>query len=140
MHRNTRTLTTALTALAIALVIAPAATADRPDDRAGTIGVGSVTAQTPDVVRPDDRAGLRGPGAAMVSTEQTVSAVTRPDDRSGVRGPGAVPGAPTILVSNDGGFDWSDAGIGLAGGLGLALLVAGLLSAAMHRRRIHPVA
>src|SRR5262245_49858111 len=100
--------------LAAALLV-PTALAQRPDDRSGVIGVGAVT--TPAVqaasstpVRPDDRAGVRAPGPSDVV-------------------------ASTVLVTSD-GFDWNDAGIGVAGGLGLALLVGGLLVVVMHRHRV----
>jgi hypothetical protein len=33
--------------------------------------------------------------------------------------------APTVLVRSSGGFDWADAGIGLAAGVGLAAVVTG---------------
>jgi hypothetical protein len=51
----------------------------------------------------------------------------------------AIPtGAPSTvvhIVSHDGRFDWGDAGIGAAGGLGLALLgVAGAVSISQQRR------
>jgi len=126
--------------LVAAMLLVSAALAERPDDRAGTIGVGSVTASAADPARPDDRAGLRGPGAVAVSSKQTISSAVRPDDRPDARGPGAITAGPTtILVSSD-GFDWSDAGVGLAGGIGLALLAAGLLATVTHRQRMHRVA
>lgn len=88
---------------------------------------------------PDDRAGLRGPGAVIDASSTPAPTATRPDDRAGVRGPGASPAATTILVSSD-AFDWSDAGIGVAGGLGLALLAGGLLATATYRHRAQRIA
>ena len=106
MHR------TALLAVLIATaVLAPVAKAERPDNRGGLIGVGSVTSSAMAPARPDDRAGVRGPGSLSASA------------------------APTILVASD-GFDWLDASIGAAGAIGIALAAAGLLTAARgHRRR-----
>jgi hypothetical protein len=101
-----------------AALVAPTALAQRPDDRAGTIGVGSVTAPATEVV----------------------GVSTRPDDQADPRGPGAISGGlTTILVSSD-GFDWGDAGVGVAGGLGLALLAGGLLAVAAHRHRAQRLA
>jgi hypothetical protein len=105
-----RMLLTAGVLAVAAAVLAPTALAQRPDDQPGTIGVGSVTAPVSASARPDDRAEARGPG------------VFAP----------AVPA--TILVAEE-GFDWRAAGVGLAGGLGLALLAGGVLVATTHRRR-----
>jgi hypothetical protein len=85
------------TALVGAALLAPAAWADRPDDR------------------PD----ARGPGAIAAQ-----NAPGRPDDRPGTRGPGAFAGA-TVVEPAESGFDWRDAAVGGVGGAGLALLVAG---------------
>jgi hypothetical protein len=105
-------------ALLAAALLAPTALAQRPDDRDGRIGVGSVT--TPAAV--------------------AAHSVLRPDDRPGIRAPGPGPvAASTVVVSSD-GFDWNDAGIGVAGGLGLALVAGGLLASAMRRHRVHRLA
>ena len=45
----------------------------------------------------------------------------------------STPGAP-IVVRVDGGFDWSAAGVGAAGSLGL-MLVAGVATSALRRRQ-----
>ena len=52
----------------------------------------------------------------------------------------ALPGAaPTIVrVSVPTGFDWSDAGIGAAGGFALAMLVLGAALAVSQRHADHP--
>jgi hypothetical protein len=42
--------------------------------------------------------------------------------------------APTVLAHSSSGFDWGDAGIGAAAGLGLAALLAGGLLLAYHPR------
>lgn len=78
-------------------------------------------------VRPDDRAGARGVEGTTGS-----SVVVRPDDRAGLHGPGTPPPA-TVAQSSD-GFDWRDALIGSLGGVGIALLLAGLLFVASSRR------
>ena len=80
--------------VAAALALAPAALADRPDDRGGMLGVGAI---------------------------ETTSPPTRPDDRAGVRGPGAAP--VVVTAQSPSGFDWGSAGIGAVGAFGICLLV-----------------
>lgn len=74
--------------------------------------------------RPDDRDGARGPGAVLVVEKTTSIAPTHPDDRAGPRGPGPGTAASSGAATVD-GFDWRDAGVGLAGGLVVALVAAG---------------
>jgi hypothetical protein len=102
--------------VAAAVTLAPAALADRPDDRGGLLGVGAVQ-RTSTATRPDDRAEVRGPALAIVMRETA----PRPDDRPGIRGPGPAP----IVVGTQApsGFDWSAAGIGALGAFGISLLV-----------------
>ena len=112
-----------------AALFAPAALAERPDDRAGLHGPGAQAQFTAVSVRPDDQSGVRGPGAQSLD----LAASVRPDDRAGVRGPGA---APTVfLTQTDSGFDWADAGIGALGAFGLALVLFGGLQVASRNRR-----
>jgi len=110
----------ASTAAALALV-APswAAGAERPDDRAGPLGVGAAqplasTADGSTVLRPDDRATLRGPGAV----DSTVVVAT----------PGAIAAAAD-------GFDWTDAAIGAAGAIAVMVLAGALGVAAVRARQ-----
>jgi hypothetical protein len=112
-----RILQTTTLVLAVAVLLAPSATgnlltpAERPDDRAGMLGVGAVTAK-PIATRPDDRAGIRGPGSV-----------------------------PTVLVASSGdAFDWGDAGIGAVGAFGLALLLFGAMQLATRAERGHATA
>jgi hypothetical protein len=107
----------------IAMLI-PATAAAQRDIRAGSAGA---TTQS-SYVRPDDRAGAHG--AIEGIARGTV--VVRPDDRAGVHGPGTPP--PTSLVRSSDGFDWQDAFVGGLGGVGIALLLAGLLFLAASRR------
>jgi hypothetical protein len=86
---------------------------------------------------PNDRAGLQGVGA-LAATETGTPAPAqslRPDGRELPDGVDLAPTPPTIVAASD-SFDWDDAGIGLAGGLGLALVLVGALSAAQHARRM----
>src|SRR4029453_14640467 len=105
-------------------VLIPATAAAQRDIRAGTAGATSQSSH----VRPDDRAGARG---AFEGTPG-VAVVVRPDDRAGIHGPGTPP--PTSLVRSSDGFDWQDAFVGGLGGVGIALLLAGLLFLAASRR------
>ena len=100
----------------------------RPDDRAGPLGIGEPsTPVVSSAVRPDDRAGPLGIGAPSTPV---VSPAVRPDDRPGIRGVGDV---QLIPLSSGTGFDWGDASIGAATGFGLALALFGV--ALMTTRR-----
>lgn len=119
--------------------------AERPDDRAGALGVGATTASeqlpydaygTADTVearirlgldargnvlaaeRPDDRAGAIGVGAAAA----TAQLAERPDDRAGEIGVGAIePDAYQVPAATT-GTDWTDPVV-IGGLLTLAALV-----------------
>ena len=121
--------TTTLVLAAFALLV-PTALAQRPDDRAGMLGVGAAAATT-SVTRPDDRAESRGPGALAPQ----LGTATRPDDRGGLRGPGAVPIG--VMTPATDGFDWVDAGVGAVGAFGLALILFGMLALTTRTRRSH---
>jgi hypothetical protein len=122
----------ALAALSL-VIVAPAAASDaptRPDDQA-THGPGAVAVTTSSAAHPDDQA-THGPGAVAVTTSSAV----RPDDRPN-HGPGSIgPITPVVIASPaGGGFDWIDAGVGAAFGMGASLIVAGALLAGQRRRR-----
>jgi hypothetical protein len=107
----------------IAMLI-PATAAAQRDIRPGTAGATSQSSH----VRPDDRAGMRGAFEGTLGS----SVAVRPDDRAGIHGPGTPP--PTSLVRSSDSFDWQDAFIGGAGGVGIALLLTGLLFLVASRR------
>jgi hypothetical protein len=115
-------------AVAAAAVASPAAQATGPDDRAAYRGTSPALAPTNQ--SPDDRALYRGtsPTLALASLG--------PDDRAFARNVREIDPrtVPVAVVSPPGGFDWSDAAIGGAFGLALALLGAGAILIA-HRRR-----
>jgi hypothetical protein len=73
--------------------------------------------------------------ASTLSENAPVAPSGRPDGREMPDGVDLAPAQPTIVVATD-GFDWDDAGIGLAGGLGLALVLGGALVATQHARRV----
>ena len=58
-----RVIQVSILAVALSALFAPTAFADRPDDKAGKIGVGSVQPTGATYAHPDDRADARGPGA-----------------------------------------------------------------------------
>jgi hypothetical protein len=93
--------------------------------------------------RPDDRAGFRGVApsgpssdyvdrqlANLVAKAKLTAQALHVDDRAGIRGPGPVE-TPAVVSSHDGGFDWTDAGIGAS----VAFLTAAMLAAATLMRR-----
>jgi len=139
-----------------AAFLVPVAQAQSPDDRAGLRGPGGIVALQAGVSNhPDNRSAARGPGAVATQQTQTAAAV-RPDDQGGMRGPGAYRSADlsaashpdnraeprgagvfttaVVVESTSSAFDWRDALIGVLGGLGTALLLAGCLFLLMSQR------
>jgi len=114
MSRTARA-TLAVAALALAAAGSGVA-ADRPDDRAGPLGVGAV---------------------ALAGTSVDRAVAVRPDDRA-VRGVGsidaAVPAPVVVVAPASTGFDRTDAAIGAIGGIAAAVL-AGALGLATVRAR-----
>jgi hypothetical protein len=81
--------------------------------------------------------------AALAASASTASAafVNVTPGGSSVRIPYTVPAAQPTAVSanaNGGGFDWGDAGIGAAGGIGITMIGVGGALAASHRRTRRP--
>jgi hypothetical protein len=156
-HRIGGTLCAALAGAALAAGGAQAA--DRPDDRAGRLGVGAVAAtqSAPDAF---ERAVLRQAGTtaapdaferAVVSQapvavpdaferavlREAATTPVRPDDRAGARGPGIVATSPTLSVSADEtGFQWDDALFGAGAAIGAVLLAAAATLTIRHRGRV----
>jgi hypothetical protein len=148
VHRLTRAIALSLAAAA---VIVPAAQAERPDDRAGRIGVGATSsAAAPDAFERalNTELGAYSAGAedaAMVpdAFERALNTAlqataTRPDDRSGWGGLDVVPEPPIAASSVAGadGFEWADAAVGAGAALGLLLAGMALLLTIRHRGRV----
>ena len=111
-----RTIRHAASGLLAALVLSvPAVAAQHPNDRAGAQGVGAVSASQ-----------ARASGATQS---------LRPDGRELPDGVDLPPAPPTVVAGAD-SFDWGDAGIGVAGGLGLALIVGAFLTTKQHPRGV----
>ena len=113
-----------------ALGSATAQAATRPDDRAGTLGVGTPATQS-SPVRPDDRAGLRGADGDVVARYlNNHPTAVRPDDRAGIRGVGPVAVTPATGGS---GSSWDV--VGIAAGSSVAALLVALAGITLARRR-----
>jgi hypothetical protein len=124
-------------ALVAAAIGAGAALADRPDDRAGMLGVGATSSSVGEQPsHPNDRAGMLGVGGLSSVEVQTVIPV-RPDDRGGIRGPGPEAAEiPSVTTFSDDGFQWEDAAFGAGAAFSLVLLGAGAMATIRHRRRV----
>lgn len=133
---NLRWLILGLALFALAATAAQAGT--RPNDRAGTLGVGSPrsASDTSDVVsrylrshaiRPNDRAGSFGPNSAAT-----------PDvfERYASEHPYGAGLAATSVAAHV-GFRWGDYGAGVGTGIALVLLLAGGFVATPLWRRQH---
>jgi hypothetical protein len=135
-HRFAMLLTLGLTLAAIGAAAAQAS--DRPDNRAGPLGVGTPATPVP-AVRPDDRAGPLGVGDDAVSRYvNNHPAAVRPDDRGGIRGVGTGTAGIVTPASTQGESFWGAAQ--LAGVASLGAIALGLLGFALMRRRRSAVA
>jgi hypothetical protein len=133
-------------ALAASAIVVSGAQADRPDDRAGLLGVGlasSTVGEQPS--HPNDRAGMLGVGGLTTASVPDAfggaglrhEAPVRPDDRDGIRGPGLVQAdIPSVTAISDDGFQWGDAAFGAGAAFGLVLLAAGATATIRYRRRV----
>jgi hypothetical protein len=124
---NARTRLIGTVALGAALFV-PVAQADRPDDAGGLLGPGAIASQQANQTSamPDATSINRGANALS------------PDNSAEPRGPGAID-AVVIKQAPPSGFDFGDALIGMASGMGLALLITGgviLLSNGRSKTRL----
>ena len=132
------------TALAVAAIAAPAASADpshsgwnptpsgwvvrpNPDQQAAQILRGATARPAPStwVVRPnpDQQAAQLARAAAARSAPTAWVVRPNPDEQVPLTGPSAI----VRVAQPGGGFDWGDAGIGAAGGVAISILALGLL-------------
>jgi hypothetical protein len=124
------------TAAAVLALVAPtvALAGASPDDRAMPRGTTFSDAGQPSGMSPDDRALPRSTTVTVASKNVVVS----PDDRSFSR---SVPVARPIFVRvSNGGFDWTDAGVGAASGFGIAIVLLGAGMIFLRRGSGRPVA
>lgn len=128
-------LSIATTTAILALVVPAAALAGgSPDDRA--LPRGTTWNQTQQT-SPDDRAVPRGTTFSGPAAVKTI--VVSPDDRAFARNNPSV-SSPTLVRVADGGFDWTDAGVGAASGFGVALVILGAGLAFTRRGTERPIA
>lgn len=128
-----RTLPTIITALLIALTIAPYALAD------------SATHVSPQRVIQGDGANLRSsteaatsPSAAPTSSATDAAAEAAMRAATGKAKSDATLTTSIVLVRNTTGFQWGDAGIGAAAATGAIFLIVGLLLVTHTTRRQNP--
>jgi hypothetical protein len=123
-------------AAALALVGTSAALAGiSPDDRALPKGTSWNQVAQGSGTLPDDRALARGTSWTVTSQ----GAVVSPDDRSFARSVSLLE-RPTLVSASNGGFHWTDAGIGAASGFGIALVLFGAGLVLLRRGTAGPVA
>jgi hypothetical protein len=141
-------------ALALALAVSAAPASARPYDLDGNgayVQAGSASTQAPSqptrlppilaAPKLSQQAALRQAQQqerlAYVAHHQPNSATYSSAEMNAYASatPTGVPSTVVRIVSHDGRFDWGDAGIGAAGGLGLALLGVGGAAAVSQQRR-----
>ena len=123
MHVRARLIGTI--AVSAALVV-PIAQADSPYDWPGGIHRPGVTAapRSGIALHPDNRSASRGPGAIAAAQEGSTATLPRPGEST----------PPVVAESQDSGFDWGDAVVGAAVGIGGAVLLIGCAALLLSER------
>lgn len=129
MYRSTR-IATAVAVVASALALAPAAfaggvTPDNRADRTGPAGLVVVAVQTPD--NRADRIGPAGTTVAIDTTGVGLMHASMVDAELAQR---------AALAGTGSGFQWGDAGIGVAAGIAAALTALAAAAGIRSRRRV----
>ena len=116
---------------------------------AALVALALVATATPASARPID---LNGQGSFLPAGKPVPAAVySRPDksmialsspSSADIAAKATVPQAAVRIQTPQTGFDWGDAGIGAAGGIGITMLAAGggLLAVRMRRDHLDPAA
>ena len=107
-----RVIQISILAVALSALFAPAAFAERPDDSAGKIGVGSVQPTGATYAHPERPRGCPWPRARS-SPRETFT-----------------------IQADEGGFDWAAAVVGALGAFAVALLLIGGIHAARRERHV----
>jgi len=112
------------TVAAVLALVGPSAAlaGSSPDDRALPRGTTWNEVHRDGRTVPDDRAVSRG--TTFAGSAPTHRSVVSPDDRAFARSTPSI-ARPTLVLVADGGFDWTDAGVGAASGFGIALVLLG---------------
>jgi len=133
--RFARTIGLGMTIAALGASTAAAQPIDGPMHDAIAAGQGAIAQYTPNDVRTPDTM-----SASKQSTTEPVADMRTPDARDHGQGRGTF-SAPEVTVvkildqaPTGSGFDWTDAGIGAGGLLGLILLGLGGTAALAHRK------
>ena len=140
MSSTPRITTTAAVILSLAAAGAPTATASPSGTNpAGTANQAPATVYSrPDksMIRLTTPHGGHQPSAVVYSREDKSLVPTSTSDRVRVAQTGSAPQAVVRIQAPSSGFDWGDAGIGVAGGLALAMLgLGGALVVSQRRPR-----
>jgi len=116
--------------LAAGTIAAPAALGSGPSspDTQDAAKAGQ-PASPADMIAPDTQDAVKAgrPGAA--------TDMSSPDTQDAAKGRGLGPTIEVVTVAAPSGFDWIDAGIGAASGLGASLIAAGGLILVLKRHR-----
>ncbi len=127
------------TVAALLALVGPSAAlaGSSPDDRALPRGTSWNQIHRAGGTVPDDRAVSRGTTFTGSTSEHR--SVVSPDDRAFARSTPSI-ARPTLVRVADGGFDWTDAGVGAASGFGIALALLGAGLVFIRRGPGRPVA
>jgi hypothetical protein len=126
--------TTGVVLAGLALLAGGVQAADRPDDRAGAIGVGGAAAPEPSGVF--ERAVERHVAETLYDPFAGDVGPVRPDDRAGARGPGIVATATSAnaAVEPVDAFAWGDAAFGAVAMSAVFLALAAFTAVAIRHR------
>jgi hypothetical protein len=118
----------------VALLAGGVQASDRPDDRAGAIGVGGVAAPAP--TGAFERAVERHVAEMLYDPFAGDAGPVRPDDRGGVRGPGMVATSMSAnaAVGPADEFAWGDAAFGAAVMFGLLVALGAFATLTVRNR------
>ena len=125
----TRRIVTVAIAAGLALTLVPVAGSGIKDGRSPDTKDAALAAQTQiaDGRSPD----TLDAAAAAHSVPSTPIDLRSPDTKDAAQLAHS-PSTAVVVQSGSGTFDWTDAGIGAAGGFAIALILAGLLVLAQH--------
>ncbi len=113
--------------VALTTFLAPLATAGVVDGRSPDTKDAASLAHAQNVTPSDGRSPDTKDAAAIAHAPQPTLDLRSPDTRDAAIAAHAAPAAPSVIVVGSSGFNWTDAGIGAAGGFAIALLSAGAL-------------
>ena len=130
-HHITRSI---IIAFAVSVAVTPAAAAQQDLRSPDTRDAAMQAERKQDLRMPDTR------DAAMQAERKQDLRLPDTRDWAEGRGPDTAPIVEYVEVSKPNGFDWADAGLGAASGIGLVLIGAGtaMTAARLRRRSVRP--